>query len=271
MTPESRSASRARGRRFPPTLAAAAHGHAPPRSARAIRGSSTMFRRTRELRDPVTVHLDGSPVTAERGEPLAVALLADDKTILARSPKLHRPRSAELPPRRLRRLPRARRRRAQRDDVPAPRARRRADRIRRTSSARARPISCASPTGSSRRASTTTTSWPACPRSGPSCRASRARSRGSAGCPRRSMPSAPRARARGRRRRDRRRDLGPRRRVAPREDGRARRARRRRPHARRLPRRGLRVRGQLASLIARRRSEASDRVFPRDGGGRLSR
>ncbi len=40
----------------------------------------------------VTVYLDGAPLPAVRGEPLAAALLASDKTILARSPKLHRPR-----------------------------------------------------------------------------------------------------------------------------------------------------------------------------------
>ncbi len=51
-----------------------------------------MFRRTRALRDPVTFTLDGDTISAERGEPLAVALLGVDKTILARSPKLHRPR-----------------------------------------------------------------------------------------------------------------------------------------------------------------------------------
>ncbi|AKT39773.1 2Fe-2S iron-sulfur cluster-binding protein [Chondromyces crocatus] len=51
-----------------------------------------MFRRTRALRDPVTVQIDGDPVPAERGEPLAVALLASDNVRLARSPKLHRPR-----------------------------------------------------------------------------------------------------------------------------------------------------------------------------------
>ena len=51
-----------------------------------------MFRRTRPLRSPVTVYLDGEPIPAERGEPLAAALLGSDKTILARSPKLHRPR-----------------------------------------------------------------------------------------------------------------------------------------------------------------------------------
>lgn len=53
-----------------------------------------MFRRTGPLRDPVTVYLDGSPLSAERGEPLSVSLLAAGKTILSRSPKLHRPRSA---------------------------------------------------------------------------------------------------------------------------------------------------------------------------------
>lgn len=53
-----------------------------------------MFRRTGSLRDPITVYLDGSPLPAERGEPLAVSLLAAGKTILSRSPKLHRPRSA---------------------------------------------------------------------------------------------------------------------------------------------------------------------------------
>jgi sarcosine oxidase subunit alpha len=51
-----------------------------------------MFRRSRALIDPVTIHLDGEALPAERGEPLATALLASDKTILARSPKLHRPR-----------------------------------------------------------------------------------------------------------------------------------------------------------------------------------
>jgi sarcosine oxidase subunit alpha len=51
-----------------------------------------MFRRQWPLRDPVTIFLDERPVPAERGEPIAVALLAADRTILARSPKLHRPR-----------------------------------------------------------------------------------------------------------------------------------------------------------------------------------
>ena len=53
-----------------------------------------MFKRARALVDPVTIYLDGEPLRAERGEPIAQALLAADKTILARSPKLHRPRGA---------------------------------------------------------------------------------------------------------------------------------------------------------------------------------
>ncbi|MEZ4295903.1 MAG: 2Fe-2S iron-sulfur cluster-binding protein [Polyangiaceae bacterium] len=52
-----------------------------------------MLQRTRPLRDPVTIYLDDAKVRAERGEPLAVALLAAGKVTLARSPKLHRPRA----------------------------------------------------------------------------------------------------------------------------------------------------------------------------------
>ena len=44
------------------------------------------------LRDPVTVTLDGSAVVAERGEPVAVSLVAAGHLALARSPKFHRPR-----------------------------------------------------------------------------------------------------------------------------------------------------------------------------------
>src|SRR3954471_16539837 len=51
-----------------------------------------MFRRTRAIEDPVTIHLDGSPIPAERGEPIAAAFVASNKLALARSPKLHRPR-----------------------------------------------------------------------------------------------------------------------------------------------------------------------------------
>ncbi|WP_437625827.1 (2Fe-2S)-binding protein [Sorangium sp. So ce1151] len=52
-----------------------------------------MFRRGRALQDPVTITLDGAAVPAERGEPLAVALVASGRVTLARSPKLHRPRA----------------------------------------------------------------------------------------------------------------------------------------------------------------------------------
>ncbi|MBL8739500.1 MAG: (2Fe-2S)-binding protein, partial [Myxococcales bacterium] len=51
-----------------------------------------MFERTRPVADPVTIRFDRREVVAERGEPLAVALLAAGETTLARSPKLHRPR-----------------------------------------------------------------------------------------------------------------------------------------------------------------------------------
>jgi sarcosine oxidase subunit alpha len=43
-------------------------------------------------RDPVTVLLDGEPVVAQRGEPVAAALVAAGYLALARSPKFHRPR-----------------------------------------------------------------------------------------------------------------------------------------------------------------------------------
>ncbi len=43
-------------------------------------------------RDPVTLRFDGEEVVAERGEPVAVALVAAGHLSLARSPKFHRPR-----------------------------------------------------------------------------------------------------------------------------------------------------------------------------------
>ncbi|HVJ94798.1 MAG TPA: 2Fe-2S iron-sulfur cluster-binding protein [Labilithrix sp.] len=49
--------------------------------------------RTRPFVHPVTLTLDGEKVEAERGEPLAAALIAANKTTLARSPKFHRPRA----------------------------------------------------------------------------------------------------------------------------------------------------------------------------------
>jgi sarcosine oxidase subunit alpha len=48
--------------------------------------------RTTPLRDPVTITLDGEEVVAERGEPVAAALIAAGKMMIARSPKFHRPR-----------------------------------------------------------------------------------------------------------------------------------------------------------------------------------
>lgn len=43
-------------------------------------------------REPVTVHFDGEAVVAQRGEPVAAALVAAGHLALARSPKFHRPR-----------------------------------------------------------------------------------------------------------------------------------------------------------------------------------
>lgn len=51
-------------------------------------------RRLEEARDPVEITHDGDVVIAERGEPLAAALIAADRVPLGRSPKLHRPRAA---------------------------------------------------------------------------------------------------------------------------------------------------------------------------------
>lgn len=49
-------------------------------------------RRLAPLKHPITLTLDGETIVAERGEPLAAALLAANKTTIARSPKFHRPR-----------------------------------------------------------------------------------------------------------------------------------------------------------------------------------
>ena len=48
--------------------------------------------RIRPLLNPVTLTLDGEAILAEKGEPIAVALLAAGKLGIARSPKFHRPR-----------------------------------------------------------------------------------------------------------------------------------------------------------------------------------
>jgi sarcosine oxidase, subunit alpha len=54
--------------------------------------SAPMFHRTRPITDRVVVTLDGKELPAERGEPLAATFLANGEKVLARSPKLHRPR-----------------------------------------------------------------------------------------------------------------------------------------------------------------------------------
>ncbi len=46
----------------------------------------------RSIRDPVTFRFDGDDVVAERGEPIAAALVATGRVAIARSPKFHRPR-----------------------------------------------------------------------------------------------------------------------------------------------------------------------------------
>jgi sarcosine oxidase subunit alpha len=50
-----------------------------------------MARRLAPLKESVVFELDGKTIEAERGEPIAFALLAADKLALSRSPKLHRP------------------------------------------------------------------------------------------------------------------------------------------------------------------------------------
>lgn len=53
-----------------------------------------MFHRARSPERPTPITVDDVELTASEGEPLAAALLAADITTVARSPKLHRPRSA---------------------------------------------------------------------------------------------------------------------------------------------------------------------------------
>ena len=54
--------------------------------------SVTDASRIRTLSDPVSITHDGEPLLVERGEMLAGALVAAGRLLLARSPKLHRPR-----------------------------------------------------------------------------------------------------------------------------------------------------------------------------------
>lgn len=49
-------------------------------------------RRIAPVRDEVTIRVDGEDVSAERGEPIAVALAASGRVVLGRSVKYHRPR-----------------------------------------------------------------------------------------------------------------------------------------------------------------------------------
>jgi len=49
-------------------------------------------RRIKPIRNPVHFEHDGDVVEAERGESLAAALIASDRLVVGRSPKLHRPR-----------------------------------------------------------------------------------------------------------------------------------------------------------------------------------
>lgn len=51
-----------------------------------------MTLRARPIRHPVELLHDGELVSAEAGEPLAFSLIADERLLLARSPKLHRAR-----------------------------------------------------------------------------------------------------------------------------------------------------------------------------------
>src|SRR5215472_5786719 len=65
----------------------------PSRPRRIEKGLSCgALMRFRKPQDPVTIRLDGASVVAGRGEPVAVALVADGKLALARSAKFHRPR-----------------------------------------------------------------------------------------------------------------------------------------------------------------------------------
>lgn len=48
--------------------------------------------RIASIREPITLTFDGKPIVAERGEPVAAALIAEGKLTVARSPKFHRPR-----------------------------------------------------------------------------------------------------------------------------------------------------------------------------------
>ncbi|MCA9600648.1 MAG: 2Fe-2S iron-sulfur cluster-binding protein [Polyangiales bacterium] len=50
------------------------------------------LRRTRDVRTPVCIRVDGKEVVADEGEPLTLAIQASGRDVLARSVKYHRPR-----------------------------------------------------------------------------------------------------------------------------------------------------------------------------------
>src|SRR5690606_27277633 len=54
--------------------------------------SSSRSRRLSPITDPVMLSHDGRKIRAQRGEPVALSLVAAGRLLLARSPKLHRPR-----------------------------------------------------------------------------------------------------------------------------------------------------------------------------------
>jgi sarcosine oxidase subunit alpha len=54
--------------------------------------SSSPNGRVRPPTDPVPITFDGEEILAQRGEPIAAALVAAGKLVVARSPKFHRPR-----------------------------------------------------------------------------------------------------------------------------------------------------------------------------------
>jgi sarcosine oxidase, subunit alpha len=48
--------------------------------------------RIKAVEEPITLELDGDPLPAREGEPIAAALIGADQLLFARSPKYHRPR-----------------------------------------------------------------------------------------------------------------------------------------------------------------------------------
>src|SRR4051794_27403616 len=59
---------------------------------RGVTAPAHLTRLGMRLSNPVTITLDGEPILAERGEPVAASLVRAGKLMIARSPKFHRPR-----------------------------------------------------------------------------------------------------------------------------------------------------------------------------------